>query len=253
MGQGKILALYGILIGLGLLFGGCARQIYLQDAHKARYAQDTRQAILNYQKAGALGSAQAYESLGWMYLDAKGVPQDISKAILYFHQACKLGSKQACVLITRPPESQSTYLEDLERAVYANDRPKMIAYLQKMGQMGNAHVLFALGELSRDTHPKQAIAYYQQAAKKGDADAYHALGFLYEAGLLGVSKNMQKAIKYYKKGGALGNPVCFHILGTIYDTAQGVPKDRKKAQAYFLKACDLGLKMSCGLLKVSPH
>ncbi|WP_120943717.1 MULTISPECIES: tetratricopeptide repeat protein [Helicobacter] len=238
-----------VLVLGALLLGGCAKQAYLKSANKARYAQDFQQAIADYQRAGELGSARAYENLGFFYWER--APKDITKAVVSFRKACKLGSKQACALVARPSESQApTYLEGLLQAGYTNDRPKIMAYLNKMAQMGIARAYLARGLLEESTNPKQALLDYQQAGKMGDMQAYHTLGWIYERGLLGVHKDMHQAIKYYKRGAKLGDPYACHSLGVIYWTAQGVSKDRKKAKKYFLKACTLGFKGACDMLKV---
>ncbi|WP_158653735.1 tetratricopeptide repeat protein [Helicobacter salomonis] len=242
-----ILGLFG-----ALLLGGCAREAYLKSGNKARYAQDIKKALADYQRAGELGSARAYEKLGFFYWE--GAPKDITKAVVYFRKACKLGSKQACALVARPSESQvNTYLEGLLQAGYANDRPKIMAYLNKMTQMGVARAYLARGQFEESSNPKQAIMDYQKAGKMGDMQAYHTLGWIYEQGLLGVRKDIDQAIKYYQRGAKLGDPYACHSLGVIYWDIHSVRKSRKKAKKYFLKGCDLGFKGSCDMLRVEWH
>ncbi|CAM2826562.1 tetratricopeptide repeat protein [Helicobacter felis] len=243
-----------IFLGIlgALLLGGCAREAYLKSGNKARYAQDFQQAIADYQRAGELGSARAYENLGFFYWE--GAPKDITKAVVSFKKACKLGSKQACALVARPPESQTnTYLEGLLQAGYANDRPKIMAYLNKMTQMGIARAYLARGLLEEKSDPKQAIMDYKKAGQMGDVQAYRTLGWIYEQGLLGVHKDIDQAIKYYQRGAKLGDPYSCHSLGVLYWDVQSVRRNRKKAKKYFLKGCDLGFKGSCDLLKVEWH
>jgi len=81
----------------------------------------------------------------------------------------------------------------------------------------------------------QAVAYFEQAAAQGDANAMDNLGHMYEDGR-GVAQNDQKAVEWYEKAAQAGNKEAYVDLGVACLFGKGMPKDTKQACNWFKKA-----------------
>lgn len=82
---------------------------------------------------------------------------------------------------------------------------------------------------------------------KGSADACSAVGYLYQEGILGVSKNYSKAKKYYKKACEMDANWGCRNLGEMYYKGTGVRQDYYKAKELYLKSCNAGNDYCCYL------
>lgn len=103
---------------------------------------------------------------------------------------------------------------------------------------------------------KRAAFWFEQAARRGVANAAYNLGVLNHQGL-GGTKNLKKAIEWYNRAAALGHPEAQYNLGIAYIEGIGVPYDAEKAARYFQNAAEnnimeaaynLGLIYENGLL-----
>ena len=70
---------------------------------------------------------------------------------------------------------------------------------------------------------------YRERADKGDAEAQHKLGVMYDAGQ-GVPQDYAEAAKWYRKAADQGNATAQYNLGYNYEFGHGVPQD--DVQAY---------------------
>jgi TPR repeat protein len=84
----KIITLIAAL-GLGTL---AARADALQDGARAFNRSDYRTALANWRPLAIQGNPVAQNNLGIMYLDGKGVPQNMSEAIRYLSLSAAAGS-----------------------------------------------------------------------------------------------------------------------------------------------------------------
>ncbi|HTA75940.1 MAG TPA: zinc-ribbon domain-containing protein [bacterium] len=84
-----------------------------------------------------------------------------------------------------------------------------------------------------------AIAYYQQAALKGDAAAENFMGWFYQNGL-GVKTDNGAALDWYKKAAAQGSSSAETNVGWCYQNGLGVATDTREAIAWYQKAIALG-------------
>jgi SEL1 protein len=93
---------------------------------------------------------------------------------------------------------------------------------------------------------QQALFYFNEALKAGEAAAYGALGQLYAYGIASASppipRDLERAIEYFTEGSKRRHPVSMNGLGALY--ALGVPgkmeQDFKKAAELFTAASSLG-------------
>ena len=77
-------------------------------------------------------------------------------------------------------------------------------------------------------------------AERGDAQAQHNLGVLYDNGE-GVAEDDQQAAYWFGKAAEQDHAPAQHNLGTLYHTGEGVPQDDRWAAYWFGKAAELGL------------
>ncbi len=93
---------------------------------------------------------------------------------------------------------------------------------------------------------KKAFEYYSKACGLNYSDGCVILGDIYHSGE-GVTKNFKKAFEYFDKACQLNNAKGCYVLAALYN--EGVAKDEKQMTESLKKACGLGLKEACGILK----
>jgi TPR repeat protein len=92
------------------------------------------------------------------------------------------------------------------------------------------------------TPENETIRRYRQDAANGDSNARVQLGYLYERGLSGLSKDEREAARLYKLAADQGNAWGQNDLGVFYrDARGGLPKDEREAARLFRLAADQGM------------
>ncbi len=86
---------------------------------------------------------------------------------------------------------------------------------------------------------EQAMGYYRQAAKLGDALAMLEVGLLY-ADLEYEGYDTEKAVEWYRKSIEAGNSDAMVFLGDAYRDGEGVDMDMTEAIAWYRKAVEAG-------------
>ena len=84
-----------------------------------------------------------------------------------------------------------------------------------------------------------AVSILKPLAKKGDADAQNALGYLYAQGL-GVERDYEEARRWYQKAVSQGHAKAQGNLGGLYAAGKGVEQDNAKAASLFLLSAKQG-------------
>ncbi|AZP95047.1 sel1 repeat family protein [Helicobacter pylori] len=92
----------------------------------------------------------------------------------------------------------------------------------------------------------QAKKYFEKACDLKYGGGCGALGDLYDD----VEKNLIKAAQLYTKACELKEGDGCGALGGLYYNRDGVKQDSKRAVALFEKACKLGYKKACEMLKL---
>ena len=90
---------------------------------------------------------------------------------------------------------------------------------------------------------KNAISFFEKAAKKQDALSEYYLGLMYHKGN-GVAKDYAEAVKWYKKAAEQGDVDAQYNLGTMYCYGQGAPQDSIVAAQWYLKAAEQGFALA---------
>ena len=103
-----------------------------------------------------------------------------------------------------------------------------------------SHPLFDTGlEAFNRNNFRTAYVSWIEAAKDGDADSQHSLGWLYENGS-GVARNYIAASYWYKLSAAQGLGGAQLNLGNLYDNGLGVEKNYEEAARLYLAAAEKG-------------
>lgn len=87
--------------------------------------------------------------------------------------------------------------------------------------------------------PKQAVIYFNSAAKQGLASAQSHLGSCYYNGT-GVNRNYKQAFEWFKKAANKGDVIAQDNLGSCYLLGHGTDQDHSAAVEWYQKAADKG-------------
>ena len=205
-------------------------EIYMQDSTK-----DYAKAAIFLQKGCALGDAECYRALGYLYQEGFGVAQSYERAFECYQKSANLGNIKAyCNLGLLYEEGRGV----------EKDYKKAIDFYQKAADSGSAEAYFNLGYMSQygygvERDYKKAIKYYQKSADLGYAEAYSNLAYMY-SNAQGVEKDSDKALELYKKSADLGYAGAYKHLGIIHEEGDGVEKDAQKATEFYEQACKIG-------------
>lgn len=120
--------------------------------------QDFLKAFEWYRKSAAGGCTRGMTNLGEYYLVGKATPKDVGSAIQWFERS---GSPRACFRLGM------IYLTEKGYA----DPGKAQACLKKSAESGYTKGMFEYAKLIEDTDRETSIAYYEEAASKGNKDA----------------------------------------------------------------------------------
>ena len=80
---------------------------------------------------------------------------------------------------------------------------------------------------------EEEVVRVKKLMKKGNAEAYYALGGCYRNGTIGLPQDHAKANELYLKAGELGFAEAYYNLGIAYYNGDGVEIDLKKAKHYY--------------------
>jgi TPR repeat protein/tRNA A-37 threonylcarbamoyl transferase component Bud32 len=229
--------------------------------------QDYAKAREWYEKAAAIGHAEAEFRLGWLHDHGRGTPRDATAARTWYERAAARGSANAKyhlgVLfhkgrgVQRNPFAALRWWEEAAKAGHATAQFQLgVLYhtgegvpvnaatariwFQKAAEQGHATAQSKLGGMfhvgeggPRD--PIQARQWYEKAAAQGDAEAQYGLGELYDSGD-GAARDFVLAREWWVKAAARGHAGAQYNLGALYHNGEGVPQDFAMAREWYEKA-----------------
>jgi hypothetical protein len=188
----------------------------------------------------------AFNAMGSLRMDGRLVVRDLQEAALDFARACELGSQRGCVNVLRLyikgglAESQAAVSRALDEI-----EPDCDLY-QDDGGDGCFCVGYAYesGE-GRPKDPARALAFYRQAAARGNLDACKALVRNDQSTLDDLLPAAQRLAAAAQQDDA---EACYW-LAALYDGKNGFPRDGQQAHDLLAKACQLGLEQACTVLQ----
>ncbi len=242
--------------------------------------KDYKKAYVLYKKACENDYMPACNSLGLLCLNGYGVKKNSLKAIEYFTNACYENNyMDSC--------NNIAILYMLGKSGVNKNHKRAKELFERSCYLNSAKGCMGLGDIYKngygvEANKSMAAYYYEKACNCGELDDntykaclnsgliyYHSgkytkakkilektcndnnktscayLGMLFYKGK-GVEKNIKKGLMFLKKSCDNNFSFACYNLGAIY--IKDI-KDYKKAQKYFKKACKIGDKESCNIVK----
>eukprot|EP01047_Picozoa_sp_COSAG01_P000353 COSAG01_NODE_6_length_54687_cov_500.907599_22_plen_528_part_00 len=103
-----------------------------------------------------------------------------------------------------------------------------------------ADLAFELGKSYLSDTPKneeKAVAWFQEAAYKGNADAQCKLGYMYKEGQ-GVKQDYKEAVRLYQLSSEKKHKIAQNNLGSMYQHGKGVKQNDEEAAKYYQEAAN---------------
>lgn len=224
------------LCAAAVLIGSACLAAERGDANGLGVAKNPARAIELYRKAAKSGNAAAQNSLGLLYYQGRGAPQDYVEAAGWFRKAAELGN----------PLAQYN-LASMYRDAFgvARDMPEAMRWFRKSAEQGDADAQESLGRIYFDglgaaQDYAEAMRWFRKAAEQGNAQAQFALGWAYDFGN-GVKPDVAEATKWYlaaaRQGHAAGETKMGHIY---YSGTPWTKKDHSEALRWYRSAAEHG-------------
>ncbi|MBR4472025.1 MAG: SEL1-like repeat protein [Oscillospiraceae bacterium] len=170
------------------------------------FQKDTDLAITWYEKAAEAGSIYACNNLAYLYTyhRAKGLKQDLGKALSFFAAAASLGDQSAAGNIYG----------------IASDILK--------------------GKNGMNKDQKTALLWYEQAADLGYVPAMYMTGLLYSDRQYKkfIDPDFRKAVEWFELAADSGDAASMEKLGDIYSSKDSGYLDYEKALSWYSEATD---------------
>lgn len=216
-------------------------------------SQDYKAAIDWYTKSALHDNANAYEALGYIYLNGCGTDIDLEIATENFNQAVELGNIGAKVGIGRTMLAELSdeeldsiiglHNESSEDEQEDEDSDKQEDVEQDAESTETDEETLALEEKATNIY-----TCFRDAEAIDDLDGIYYFGYLYEKGI-SVKRDEVKAKKYYEAAASsestdITDQYAINMartsLGLLYMNGLGVIADQEKALEYFTSASDNG-------------
>ena len=221
-----------------------------------------------YREAARLGDAHAQFTLGLMYANGKGVPEDGKEALAWYRRAAEQGHAAAQFTLGHMyflgvgAPRNTAEIAAAWRGWLASDQlplwftdsgyaeegsvPRNVVraaeWFRKAADRGHMEAQFVLGVMlviGRDV-PKdlvQAAGWFRKAADQGDAEAQFVLGVMHANGAC-APKDAVQAAAWFHKAADQGHASAQCDLGVMYENGKGVPADPGRAVGWFRQAAD---------------
>jgi uncharacterized protein len=194
-------------------------------------------------------SGEAAFNLGILYEDAKGVAEDMTKALSWYEKAAEWGHRGAQYRLGLIYALGERVAKDLPKArrwmamaAKGGDRDAH-AWLKRLGAKGSGIVLensFAAAEAA------SAVGNYEKAfrllsalVKQGNAKAQSRLAFMYERGQ-GTPTNLPEAARLFRLASQQGEAEAQYALFVMLATGAGQEKSEKEALVWLKRAAAQG-------------
>ena len=150
--------------------------------------------------------------IGQMYLDAKGINQDVSNAVKWFEKSAEQGNPDAAYQLGYIYSSNEYSISDPDKA--------------------NAYYA-------------QALQDYEKAEEENiNATAEYRIGLIY-LNALGVEQDIDKALYWLEKSTLNGNASAAYKLASLYENGELIPQDNEKAFLFYQISAELENPYAC--------
>jgi TPR repeat protein len=213
----------------------------------------TSQALQVLMDDAELGIAKAQYTLGVMYANGQGVPQNYQESVKWYQLAAKSGHDQAKrniydLAVKNIPQALQALMDGVEngnaeaqfilatmyasgQGVSQDNKEAFKWYYRLAAEQGTALEEMEVDKFKRKNIP-QELKFLTNDAESGIAEAQFNLGMLYTQGQ-GVPQDDQRAVKWYRLAAEQGNSKAQYTLGMMYSKGQGVLLSEQKAMKWF--------------------
>ncbi len=190
-------------------------------------------------KAADQGYAPAQYSLGALYENGFGMPQDFVEAMKWSilaisHYAPSETEGRRLAADNRDRQAQRLSPAEITEAQKRAREWKPIPF-QRTSADDLREARFALERKELQT----AVRLYRALADKGIAEAQTMLGQLYSMGY-GVTRDHKEAARLFRGAAEQGDMSAQESLALAYEKGNGVPQDDVRAYMWYLVAADTG-------------
>ena len=233
------------------------RDTTMRDAMAAYRAGDYGKAFPLYKAAyGKLGTAEAADMEGQMYLLGQGTPRDTAQAIVWLKKATEsfhVGFDEQR-FTPEDPDLMDGYTEPAmtlakiyaigwDVPVDAKQARHWFGKADTFGYIPAAYMLGVLDEMhyGNEGTLRDAISHLTRAARIGYAPAQYELGVIYYTGGDGVPQDKTRAAAWLVAAAKGGNADALYACGRMYDLGEGGTKpDPDKALTLYKSAAVKG-------------
>jgi TPR repeat protein len=122
----------------------------------------------------------------------------------------------------------------------APDSKQAVYWYEKAAKQGHVKAQFNLGLMyNKEQNDVQAVEWYRKAAEQGHLNAQFSLGLMYGSGQ-GVAQDHKQAVEWYRKAAEQGLDRAQYTLGNMYDQGLGVVQDNQQSLEWYNKAAEQG-------------
>jgi TPR repeat protein len=154
-----------------------------------------------FEKAAALGNAEAMMGMSWIYGNGRGVPKNEPEGLRWRRMAAENGNTDAMWLIGMAYEKGENVPQDYAEAMRWY---KTAADRKDTSAMRSIANLYEKG-LGVIKDPAEAIRWFRKAADLGDSFAAYSIGAHYLFSVGGVPQDESKGRDWMKKAAAMGD------------------------------------------------
>ena len=201
MNNAMMRTFFSLASAVFFLMAGAGAQAGLQEGIDAYGKGDYPVALKEFKPLAAKGNALAQSTLGYMYANGQGVPQDYKKALGWYRKAAAQGDADAQTSLGVMYSKGQGVPQDYKKAV---EWYRKAAEQNAADAQSNLGVMYAEGR-GVEQDEKEAASWYSMAAEQGHAPAQFNLGVMYANGQ-GVPHDLVQAYKWFSLAEAsLGN------------------------------------------------
>ena len=233
---------------------GCVSSSYKKGMKNYR-PEDAAAAVRDLKPLAEQGDAQAQFSLGSLYYQGLGVPQDYPEAVKWLTSAA--GQRYLYAEVTL-----GGILSDGVQDVIPKDYPQAHMWFSFAAAQGDAEALKLRDSLAMKMTPAQIAAAQKLArefkpvnaytkliqelrplAEQGDSAAQFKLALLFYNGH-GVARDYIQALEWFKKAALQGHPLAQFNAGYMYEKGEGTPQDYVDAAKYYRESAERGNQLA---------
>ena len=186
--------------------------------------------------AAQKGDSDAQNYVGKMYIEGKGVDENMEEGFNWSMKSANQGDKESQFNIG------FMYYNGLH---VCEDDDEALMWFTKAAEQGERTAQYYIGEMYFNgfgvpEDEKKAFDWYMKSAKQGDSDAQKQVGYFYDSGTDAVDEDKTEAFKWFLRAAKSGDDESQYNVGTMYYHGEGVREDKEEAFKWYMKSAEQG-------------